>query len=99
LLLLARGFAGVPAPLVKTPYSETMQDRTDDQRRRALASVVATRLERVRGGMTDAEFGQLIADMVRVYERFAEIEMGRDALANLPTDPDEIRRVLGIGKL
>jgi len=49
--------------------------------------------------MTDAEFGQLIADMVRVYERFAEIDMGRDALTTLPADPQEIRRILGIGKL
>lgn len=34
------------------------------------------RLDRVRGGMTDIEFAQLVTDVARTAERFAQIEAG-----------------------
>jgi hypothetical protein len=35
---------------------------------------LAARLSRVRGSMTDAEFGELLADMVTMADRFTEID-------------------------
>lgn len=71
-----------------------MQDDRDD-RHRELMATMAARLSRVRGQMTDAEFGQLLADVVRTAKRFAELDAKPDA-AIIPTDPKEIRRLLGI---
>lgn len=39
-----------------------------------LRAALAARLERVRGNMTDDEFGQLVADITRTAQRFEEIE-------------------------
>lgn len=71
-----------------------MQDPMKDSRQK-LRAALAARLERVRGAMTDAEFGQLLADMVIVAERFAEIDAKPGAhRADMP--PDEIRRLLNL---
>jgi hypothetical protein len=45
-----------------------------DARRRELAADFTERLTRFRGQMTELEFDQLVADMVRTTERFAEID-------------------------
>ena len=72
-----------------------MQDFRQD-RRHALLTELAARLNRVRGNMTDAEFAQLLADMVRTAERFAEIDATPGALLpDLP--PDEIARLVNLG--
>lgn len=39
-----------------------------------LKAALSARLERVRGSMTDDEFGQLVADITRTAQRFEEIE-------------------------
>jgi hypothetical protein len=39
-----------------------------------LRAALATRLERVRGAMSDEEFSQLIDDVIRTTQRFEEIE-------------------------
>lgn len=72
-----------------------MQYERED-RRHALMATIAARLARVRGQMTDAEFGQLLADVVRTAERFAEIDAkpGGRLTPNVP--PDEIRRLLDL---
>ena len=46
-----------------------MSERFDE-----LKAALAARLERVRGNMTDDEFGQLVADITRTAARFEEIE-------------------------
>ena len=46
-----------------------MSERFDE-----LRAALAARLERVRGSMTDDEFGQLVADITRTAQRFEEIE-------------------------
>jgi len=38
------------------------------------SAAIAERLERVRGGMTDAEFARLVADVAEVARRFEEID-------------------------
>ena len=45
-----------------------------DETRRQLMAALAGRLTPVRGNLTDAQFGQLLADMLRTVERFAEID-------------------------
>jgi len=50
-----------------------MRDERDILHETMLTAVTA-RIATVRGDMTDAEFGQLIADMVRTAQRFAEID-------------------------
>ena len=66
-----------------------------DDRRRELTASLATRMSSVRGEMTDAEFAQLLGDMVRMTERFAEIEDRPGALA--PDMPEgAIRRLLDV---
>jgi len=52
---------------------QTVHDEIDE-RRRGMMAAIAARLARVRGNMTDAEVGQLLADMVKVAERFGEID-------------------------
>ena len=39
-----------------------------------MLTAMAARIAPVRGDMTDAEFAQLIADMVNMAQRFAEID-------------------------
>ena len=66
-----------------------------DERRRATMAAMAARMTRVRGNMTDAEFGQLLMDMVKVAERFGEIDAQPGAMrAAMPRE--EIRRLLDI---
>ena len=53
-----------------------------------LRAAFAARLQRVRGTMTDADFAQLVADMVSTAQRLEEIEarsVGRKT--PLPDDP------------
>jgi hypothetical protein len=71
-----------------------MQDERDLQRQKVIAAIAA-RLERVRGTMTDAEFGQLLARMARTAERFAEIDAKPGWIAPAMAD-DEIQRLLDI---
>ena len=52
-----------------------MRDARDPRRQKLRAELIA-RLERVRGGMTDAEFDALIASVERTAARFAEIDAG-----------------------
>ena len=69
----------------------------EDHRRAILTAMTAmtARLSRVRGNMTDAEFGQLLANMSRTAERFAEIDAKPGALGpDMP--PDEIYRLLNL---
>jgi hypothetical protein len=44
------------------------------ERHRKMMVALAARLSRVRGSMTDAEFGELLADMVTMADRFTEID-------------------------
>jgi hypothetical protein len=39
-----------------------------------MTAAMAVELSRLRGAMTDAEFGPLLADVVKMAERFAEID-------------------------
>ena len=64
-----------------------------DQRRQQLYATMAARLQRVRGSLTDAQFGQLLADMVRTAERFVEIE-AKPASLRPDMPPAEIRRLI-----
>ena len=63
-----------------------------------LRAAFAARVERVRGNLSDAEFAQLVADMVRTAQRLEEIDartMGRPTPVpgTLPTFKEpEIRR-------
>jgi hypothetical protein len=52
-----------------------MIDAREAQRQQLRAELKA-RLDRVRGRMTDDEFGELIAAVERTAERFAEIDAG-----------------------
>jgi hypothetical protein len=52
-----------------------MIDAREAQRQQLRAELKA-RLDRVRGGMTDDEFGGLIAAVERTAQRFAEIDAG-----------------------
>ena len=77
------------------PDGEASVHHPKDEHRRAMVAAMAARLSRVRGAMTDAEFGQLLADVVKVAERFVEIDAKPGASrANMP--PEEIRRLLDI---
>jgi hypothetical protein len=44
------------------------------ERLEQLRAILARRLECVRGGMTDAEFARLVADVARTTLRFEEID-------------------------
>ena len=67
-----------------------------DERRRELMAALTERLAKVRGGMTDAEFARLLADMVRTIERFAAIDARPTAL--LPDmHPDKTRLLIDLG--
>jgi len=77
---------GNPKPFSspRTPMSERFDE---------LRAALAARLERVRGSMTDDEFGQLVADITRTAQRFEEIEARERsrpvALADAPTAAPE----------
>jgi hypothetical protein len=47
-----------------------------NERYQQLLAAIAARLDRVRGGLTDTEFAQLVADVARTAERFAQIDAG-----------------------
>ena len=64
-----------------------MRTTDPETRRRDLFAEFTTRLTRFRGRLTDAEFEQLIADMVRTAERFTEI----DERPLRPAQRDEMR--------
>ena len=49
---------------------------TLDERRKQLRAELIARLERVRGGLTDAEFDDLVTSVERTAARFAEIDAG-----------------------
>ena len=70
-----------------------MQDRIAE--RRQLMAALAARLTRVRRNMTEAEFGQLLADMVKVTERFAEIDAKPGSLGP-DMSLEDIRRLLDL---
>ena len=46
------------------------------ERRKELRADLVARLKRVRGEMTDAEFDELVDDVERTADRFAEIDAG-----------------------
>ncbi len=52
-----------------------------DARRQQLRDELSARLERFRGRMTDAEFGELVIAMEGTAQRFTEIGTGRTASA------------------
>ena len=54
------------------------------ERRRQFRAELITRLDRVRGTMSDAEFGKLVTSMERTAVRFAEIDAGRRYPATNP---------------
>ena len=68
-----------------------MNDLGSDRSGRRAA--LATRIERFRGQMTDAEFTELVVDMARVADRFMEIDErpGATFPAVLPTDVLDFR--------
>ena len=45
-----------------------------NERHQQLVAAIAARLRRVRGGMTDTQFAQLVSNVARTAERFAEID-------------------------
>ena len=47
---------------------------TMNSRSEQLRAAFSARLERVRGNMSDADFAQLVADMVSTAQRFEEID-------------------------
>jgi hypothetical protein len=58
------------------------------RRSEQLRAALAARLERVRGDMSDAEFAQLIEDVIRTTQRFEEIdarEKGTKSVSGLQT--------------
>ena len=67
-----------------------------DERRGQLMVTIAARLAKVRGQMTDAEFGRLLAEVVRTAERFAEIDAKPVGRLTPTVPPDEIRRLLDL---
>lgn len=71
-----------------------MHDAADDDRRK-LAAALSARMSPVRGEMTDAEFAQLLTDMMRTTERFAEIDDRPGSLAP-DMSQDEIKRLRDI---
>ncbi len=75
-------------------YPECLVD-DHDQRRQWLYAIMAARLQRVRGGLTDAQFAQLLADMVRTAERFAEIE-AKPGRLRPDVSPDAIRPLIDL---
>jgi len=58
-----------------------------------MVRIITARLARVRGNLTDAEFGRLLAKVLRTAERFAEIDRqyGVDPLA--PTDSTDLPKI------
>lgn len=66
-----------------------------DEARRQLMVALAARLTCVRGNLTDTQFGQLLADMVRTVERFAEID-AKPGAHGPAMPPEEIRGLLDI---
>jgi hypothetical protein len=59
-------------------------DSSREERRQQLWDELVTRLERVRGGLTDVEFDELVTSVERTA-RFAEIDAGPSAFPR-PTD-------------
>src|SRR5689334_20454600 len=62
----------------ETP-SQRRQAFLDDgmnERHQRLLATIAARLDRVRGGMTDTDFAQLVGDVARTAGRFAQIDAG-----------------------
>lgn len=69
-----------------------MQDERDSRRQQLMAAI-AKRLVPVRGQMTDAEFGALLADMVRTAERFEAID-AKPGAHRPDMSPEDIQRLL-----
>ena len=73
------------APALATPAARAQGDAKCQKSGRLIViritATMMTRLSRVRGQMTDAEFSQLLRDMVRTAERFAEIDSRSDLTA------------------
>ena len=60
------------------------------ERHQQLIAGIAARLDRVRGGMTDAEFAQLVTDVARTAQRFTQIDAGPFRRTDpLPNEADE----------
>ena len=58
-----------------------------------LRAALAARLERVRGGLTDAEFAHLVDDVMRTSERFEQIDADHCAgTARVPGAPPPSQR-------
>ena len=75
---------------MKRPRSigKAFLDDGKNERHQQLLAAIAARLDRVRGGMTDAEFAQLVGDVARTAARFSQIDAGpfRRALPALLTE-------------
>ena len=56
-----------------------------DERRQQLRAELVARLQRVRGGMTDAEFDDLVSAVELTAARFAEIDAAPYKL--IPVEP------------
>ena len=78
---------------MKRPRSigKAFLDDGKNERHQQLLATIAARLDRVRGGMTDTDFVQLVGDVARTAGRFAQIDAGayRRAVPALPTERDE----------
>jgi hypothetical protein len=64
-----------------------------NERHQQLLATIAARLDRVRGGMTDAEFAQLVGDVARTAGRFAQIDAGPFRRTNFALPPEADARV------
>jgi len=63
------------------------------ERFQQLSAILAKRLQCVRGGMTDAEFARLVADVTQTALRFEEIEAReRVTKTPLPGSPRGLQR-------
>ena len=59
----------MPADVIRT-------DSMREERRQELRTALVTRLQRVRGQLTDAEFDELVNDVERTARRLTEIDAG-----------------------
>lgn len=67
-------------------------DESREERREALRAQISTRLARVRGGLTDTEFADLVESVAVTAERFREIDAHLTAREPPPPDAPGVSR-------
>ncbi len=75
-----------PPRLTTEPDGHLYESR--EERRQALRAQIAIRLARVRGGLTDTEFADLVESVALTAERFREIDA--HPTAREPPPPDAL---------